>query len=108
MNEELDSWTGKVLVLLSKLFPKAKYEDRETWTEYFPHALTILSSDHLPASEEIAQSNLLFNVSQALEHKEDYGPAEMTIRKSLDLREKVLGGNDLQTLHALGQLESVL
>ena len=108
MNEELDSWTGKALVLLSKLFPKAKYENRETWMEYLPHALTILSSDHLPASEEIAQSNLLFRVSQALEQMGDYDPAEMTVRKSLDLREKVLEENDLQTLHALGQLGSVL
>lgn len=55
---------------------------------YLPHVPTVLSSDLSPASEKIAQS--LFD--GPLEQKEDYNPAKMMARKSLDLREGALEG----------------
>ena len=107
MNEELESWTKKALVLLSERFPKAKYENREIWMAYLPHANTVLNSDQLPASGNIAQATLLINVSWALQQKGDYDPAEMMAQKSLDLRKKALGEKDLQTLHSLSNLALV-
>ena len=85
---ELDSWTGKALKVLSNLFPDGTHENREIWMAYLPHAHTVLNSDHLPASENIAQATLLYDVSNALEYKGDYDAAEMMAQKSLDLREK--------------------
>ena len=108
INKELDSWTGKALVLLSKLFPEGTYENREIWMTYLPHAQTVLNSDNLPASENIAQATLLFNVSRALQLKGDYDGAEIMARRSLGLRKKIQREKDLQTLHSLSNLGSVL
>ena len=107
INEELDSWTGKAVVLLSELFPEETYENPETRMKYLPHAQTILNSDKLPASENIAEATLLFSVSRALGEKGDYDAAEMMARKSLNLREKALGKNDLETLSSLANLALV-
>lgn len=86
MNQTLDFWTGKALVLLSKRFPKGMYKNRKIWMTYLPHAHTVLNSRNVSASENIAQATLLFNVSEALLEKGDYDSAEIIARKSLDLR----------------------
>lgn len=104
MNRELVSWTGNVLVLLSELFPSPRYENREIWMAYLPHVHTVLNSDRLPASEDIAQATLLNNVSWALQQKGDHDTAEMVAWKSLDLREKLLSKEDLETLDGLKNL----
>ncbi|MCJ1271298.1 hypothetical protein MMC22_011198 [Lobaria immixta] len=105
---ELNSWTRKALVLLSQLFPDGTYENREIWTAYLPHALTVLNSDQLPASENIAQAALEFDVSWAFRQKGDYNQAERMAQRSLDLREKVLGKKNLQTLSSLSSLAIML
>ena len=108
MKKELDFWTGKALILLSEHFPKGTYEYREIWMVYLPHALTVLNSGHLPASENITQATLLFNVSEALRRKGDYDPSEMMAQRSLDLRRKVLGERNFETLCSLRNLGMVL
>ena len=108
MNEELDAWTGKALVLLSELFPTGTHKNQEIWMAYLPHAQIVLKSDQLPAGEHIAQATLLFNVSMALQKKGDYNPAEIMAQKCLDLREKVLGAKHPDTLFSLSNLSSVL
>ena len=107
MNEELESWTRKALVLLSELFPRATYRNREIWTAYLPHARIVLNSNHLPASEDIAQATLLYSVSVAFQQKGDYDPAEVMAQKSFDLRENVLGEKHADTLHSLSNLGTV-
>ena len=108
MNEELDLWTGKALVLLSTSFSTGTYENRETWMAYLPHAHAILSSDHLPSNENIAQATLRLKVSQALRQKGDYILAERMAQKSLDIREKALGKKHVHTLYALQNLGFML
>ena len=108
INKELGPWTGKALVLLSELCPRGTYENQEIWNAYLPHAHTVLDSDHLPASESIAQATLLFHVSEALENKGDYDQAEMMARKCSELREEVCGEKDLDTLRSLGNLGTML
>ena len=108
MNKELGYWTGRALLLVSALFPEGTYENREIWMTYLPHAHTVLNSNHLPASEDTAQATLLFNVSRALCQKGDYNAAETMAQKSLDLREKVLGEKDLETLYSLKNLGLVV
>ena len=108
MNDELDYWTGKALILLSKLFPRGLLKYRETWMAYLPHAQTILKSDYLQDDKNADQATLLFHVAEALEEKGDYNLAETMARKSLELREKVLGGKDLETLSSLCNLGQVL
>ena len=108
INNELDSWTGKALVLLSELFPRPMFENRAIWMAYLPHAHIILNSDHLPPSENIAQAILLHNVSWALQEKGDYDPAEMMAWKCLNLREKVLREKDYDTLCSLDSLGWIL
>ena len=107
INEELDSWTGKAVVLLSELFPEGTHENREKWMTYLPHAHTVLNSDYVPASENIAQATLLYNVSKALEEKGDYDVAQMMAQESLNLREKALGEKDLKTLSSLRNLATM-
>ena len=104
MNEELDSWTQKALVLLSQLFPHPKFENQEIWMAYLPHARIVLNSDHLPASENIAQATLLHKVSQAHQGKGDYNSAETMAQKCLDLRKEVLGEKHVDTLYSLRNL----
>lgn len=108
MNKELEFWTGKTLVLLSEIFPLPQFENQETWMAYLPHAHNVLNSNHLPAGEYIAQATLLFKVAQALERKGDFDSAEMMARTSLDLREKILGEKNPETLRSLTKLGSVL
>ena len=101
MNEELDTWAEKALVLLSDLFPSPKFENQDTWMAYLPHTHTVLSLDHLPASNSIDQAKLLYCVFWAQRENGDYAVAEMMAWKSLDLREKVLGKKHTHTLHSL-------
>lgn len=108
MNKELDSWTGKALVLLSKAFPEGTDENREIWMAYLPHAITILGSDRLPANENTARASLLCNVSEALEQKGEYYSAETMAQKSVDLRKNVLGEKSLETLDSLSRLGTML
>ena len=107
-NGELDSWTRKALVLLSDRFPFAKFENQEIWMPYLPHARIVLNSNHLPASENIAQATLLYKVSNALQQKGDYDSAETMAQKSFDLRKEVLGKNHVDTLRSLSSIRSVL
>ena len=86
MNKVLDSWTGKALVLLSKAFPEGTDENREIWMVYLPHAITLLGSDRLPASENTDRASLLCNVSEALERKGECYSAETMAQKSVALR----------------------
>ena len=108
MNKELDTWTGKALVLLSDFFPSPEFENQDIWMAYLPHANTILNSDHSPASGSIAQASLLYYVAWAHERKGDYALAEMMAWKSLHLREKLLGKMHTQTLHSLNHLGVML
>ena len=104
LNKELDSWTGKALVFLLKLFPFPESENQEIWMAYLPHAHTVLNSDYLPPSQKVAQATLLFEVSMALQQKGDYDGAEIMAQKSLDLRERVPGETHIDTLHSLSNL----
>lgn len=58
-------------------------------------------------SEIIARATLLYNISNALEHKGDYEAAKIRAQKSLDLRENILGEKHLETVHSLRRLGSV-
>lgn len=108
MNEELDSWTEKALVLLSERFPNPEFENQDLWMAYLPHAHTVLESNHLPASKITAQATLLFNVSRAVTHLGVYDLAETMARKSFDLRKKALGGKNLETMYSVSNLGSEL
>ena len=108
MNKELGFWTGKALVLLSKLFPVGTYAKRKIWNVYLPHAHTVLNSSHLPVSKSNTQAILLLHVSEALETKGDYDQAEMMARRCVHLREEVLGEKDLDTLRSLRNLGAIL
>ena len=97
-----------MLVWLSKLFPGGTYENQETQIACLPHAHTVLNSDKLPVSENIAQATLLFKISVALWGKGDYDAAKIVAWNFLDLREKALEKDDLDILHNLRNLGSVL
>jgi hypothetical protein len=77
---------------------------------YLPHAQTILQYQLKSPStdDQLAKAVLLGNVSSYFHFLGDYKAAATTAKGSLDLREKYLGGNHLETLFAMRFLAECL
>ncbi|KAI9654122.1 MAG: hypothetical protein M1829_000976 [Trizodia sp. TS-e1964] len=122
INKQLDSWTMRIIDILSKLFPPPAHENRYVCENYLPHALIVLSSrqaelyDQLEtgqllqetAAGPISQATLQRNISWYLNQKGDYTTAYEMAHRSLVLFNKVLGSEHQSAFPSISALASAL
>jgi tetratricopeptide (TPR) repeat protein len=105
---ELSLWSRKALIQVAEVFPFPEHENRATWTIYLPHAQSVLSFQEYSSDFEESQRDLLFNIGECFRIGGKYEEAERMHRQTLELREKVLGEDHLDTLASMNNLASVL
>jgi tetratricopeptide (TPR) repeat protein/nucleoside phosphorylase len=97
----------EVIQRLAEAFPFPRYENRDVWTKYLPHAQTALEFREDSTDEE-AERRLLFNVANSHSILGKYQEAEQMHRQTLELKEKVLGKEHPDTLDTMNNLALVL
>lgn len=123
MNNELSISAQRALEHVAAVYPDGIHENRETWTSFLPHALAILSSDHLPAPTPLspcpldrglppncfcaAHAKLLFRFSKSLFSRGEYTSAEPLAQKADIILEKSMGSTSLHTLEAVSLLAKI-
>jgi tetratricopeptide (TPR) repeat protein len=105
-----DRWAFLALLILSKRFPYGDYEHWKTCAIYFPHADMILRYDFHGHRNEVstAQATLLSNMSRYLREQGSYDTSVEKAKKSVKLREEVLGPEHPETLTSLDNLARAL
>jgi len=98
----------EALALLADRFPNGEYENREICEFLLPHAQAVLRYDLVSESSMIQRAELLYNISWFDSRQGRCNPAYEKISEVYDLREKLLGLKDCQTLSSLNLLASVL
>ena len=97
----------EVIQRLAEAFPFPRYENRDVWTKYLPHAQTALEFREDSTDEE-AEWRLLFNVANSHSILGKYQEAEQMHRQTLELKEKMLGREHPDTLGSMNNLALVL
>jgi tetratricopeptide (TPR) repeat protein len=105
---ELSLWSGKTLAQITRVFPFFKYENRDECTRYLPHALCILDFPEFSENFEEPLETLLCNIGEYFLKAGKYSEAEQRYRQALELREKVLGKDHLDTLMVKNKLATSL
>jgi hypothetical protein len=105
--DELSLWSGKALILVAEVFPFPKHENRATWTIYLPHAQRVLSFQESSGDFEESQQDLLFNMGECFQISGKYIESEQMYRRTLELGEKVLGVEHVDTLCGMNNLALV-
>jgi tetratricopeptide (TPR) repeat protein len=108
--QETDSlimWSGKMISLLSDVFPTGQYENRAIWTEYLPHATHLLALSGPSGGDKTALVELLGKVGWCLESDGQYTAALDISQRELNLRTEVFGEKDPDTLTTISNLGSI-
>ncbi|KAK5290627.1 hypothetical protein LTR99_011028 [Exophiala xenobiotica] len=100
-------WIEETMQRLADIFPFPEHENREVWRQYLPHVLSAVHFQEHDVREE-ADIRLLFNIAESYALLGRYREAEEMHRQALDLREKVLGEEHLDTLDSMNNLAIVL
>ncbi|KAI1320991.1 hypothetical protein F5Y16DRAFT_417212 [Xylariaceae sp. FL0255] len=104
--EEWVQWTANVVQQLKKTYPFPNHENRERWMEYLPHGQAVLEIDG--AVQTSGDSGLLVAVAESYSILGKYSQAEHLYRQTLELRERVLGRENPDTLTSMNNLAFVL
>ncbi|KAI0203080.1 P-loop containing nucleoside triphosphate hydrolase protein [Astrocystis sublimbata] len=104
--EEWVQWTANVVQQLTKAYPFPTHKNRERWMEYLPHGQAVLEIDG--AVQTIEDSGLLGAVAESYYILGKYSQAERLYRQTLELRERVLGRENPDTLASMNNLAFVL
>ncbi|KAI6447382.1 hypothetical protein MCOR17_010551 [Pyricularia oryzae] len=97
----------EVVCQLSERFPWPTHENRDVWTSYLPHAQTVLEFRGYCMEKETL-GLLQHNVAEVYNLLGQHEEAEQMHRKTLALREKVLGPENPSTFDSISNLASVL
>jgi tetratricopeptide (TPR) repeat protein len=112
LQDEWRSWNQKTLNQVTSVFPWPQYENITIWMLYLPHAhcITTTFNDPLSRTKETEEllGRLLLNLGICSQFQGKYAEAEVLYRESLQLREKVLGPEHLDTLGSINNLASSL
>ncbi|KAI0159859.1 hypothetical protein GGR52DRAFT_582588 [Hypoxylon sp. FL1284] len=90
-NGEWQEWAMDAIQHLTDEYPFPNHENRSIWMRYLPHGRAVL---HLRNEFADKETDLLFN----------YNEAEQMYRKTLELRERVLGREHPSTLASINNL----
>jgi hypothetical protein len=107
MNNELHLATSEAYLVMGERYPVSTFENREACRTCFPHAMVLLSIDRMidpgmcQPETHMAQAELSYKVSRYLLQKGDYRLGESMVQSSLVIKEKWLGEEEVETLHAM-------
>ncbi|KAI7911535.1 kinesin light chain [Pyricularia oryzae] len=97
----------EVVCQVSERFPWPTHENRDVWTSYLPHAQTVLEFRGYCMEKETL-GLLQHNIAEVYNFLGQYEEAEQMHRKTLELREKVLGPENPSTFESMNNLALVL
>ncbi|KAI0451044.1 hypothetical protein F5B21DRAFT_393516 [Xylaria acuta] len=103
---EWETWTTNVVQRLTEVYPFPEYENKETWMKYLPHGQAVLEIDGITGAK--GDITLLFNIAASYAMLGKYSKSEQLYRKTLELKEKVLGKEHPDTLESMNNLANVL
>ncbi|OAR02561.1 hypothetical protein LLEC1_04119, partial [Akanthomyces lecanii] len=107
VEQKLKHCSTAVAQWLAVVFPSPAHENRDVWLKYLPHVQSALDfSDAVDANE--ARGALLFKMAICLSLLGKYNSAEVSYRKSLQLRKEALGIEHPFTLDSMNGLANVL
>ncbi|KAI3530692.1 hypothetical protein CABS02_14420 [Colletotrichum abscissum] len=92
---------------LCERFPWPKHENREVWVAYLPHAQAALQVQNWCTDAELL-CDLLSSIGRSKDLLGKYNEAEQMHRQALELKEKVLGPENPDTLISMNNLAEVL
>nr|XP_036584595.1 uncharacterized protein CTRU02_05670 [Colletotrichum truncatum]KAF6794113.1 hypothetical protein CTRU02_05670 [Colletotrichum truncatum] len=103
---EEEEQVTETIYWLSERFPWPDHKNREVWMTYLPHAQAALRFQDWCTDEE-ALWDLLANTGRSNELLGKYGEAEQMHRQTLEMRKKVLGPENPNTLSSMNNLAGV-
>ncbi|KXH58327.1 hypothetical protein CSAL01_13102 [Colletotrichum salicis] len=92
---------------LCERFPWPKHDNREVWVAYLPHAQAALQVQNWCTDDELL-CDLLYSIGRSNDLLGKYAEAEQMHRQTLELREKVLGPENPDTLGSINNVALVL
>lgn len=104
---ERNKYTTSVIERLAEEFPFPRYENKDLWMKYLPHAQAALDFREGTGNKK-AEGDLLFCVGVALFQLGKYAEAEQMNQQTLEIREKVLGKEHHDTLASMHSLANAL
>ncbi|KAI1460374.1 hypothetical protein F4805DRAFT_417324 [Annulohypoxylon moriforme] len=102
---ELQRWVEIVVERLSHVFPSPQPSNMKVWTSYLPHASVVLELREKPSDKG---DKLLSKVAESYNILGDFEEAERLYRELLELRQRILGEDNPETLNAMQKLINVL
>ncbi|KAI1086055.1 hypothetical protein F5B19DRAFT_498713 [Rostrohypoxylon terebratum] len=106
-NGEWQEWATKVFQRLTNEYPLPKHENRAIWMRYLPHGQALLELEEDLTNKE-AKVDLRLKVAHSYTILGKYNEAEQLCRQTLELRERVLGKENPDTLSSMNNLANVL
>jgi Tetratricopeptide repeat len=105
---QLSIWADRALVRLADVVPSGGHEGRAMWTAYLPHAIHAATTLDISNENEEVKIILLDKTGRCQQSIGHYKAAEGTHRRSLELREKVLGKEHPDTLTSMNEVAHAL
>jgi tetratricopeptide (TPR) repeat protein len=105
------TWLGAAVRLLRAAFPERAETDPEQWplcARLLPHVQAVdqLAADRMAESRGLAGCMAL--AGAYLWARGDFGPARQLLQRALEIRERWVGADDLDTAQSLNDLAAVL
>jgi tetratricopeptide (TPR) repeat protein len=105
---KLSFWTSKALERVATAFPFFEHKKKDQCMSLLPHTQYVLKFQRETTDSSESLRDLLFNVGEYFQQTGKYKEAETMHRRTLELREKVLGLEHPSTLTSMNNLASVL
>ncbi|KAK1656993.1 hypothetical protein BDP55DRAFT_43077 [Colletotrichum godetiae] len=105
--EREEEQVTETIYWLCERFPWPKHDNRKVWMAYLPHAQAALQVENWCTNDELL-CDLLCSIGESNNLLGKYAEAEQIHRQTLELREKVLGPENPDTLTSMDNLAVVL
>ena len=99
---DMNDWVTKIIRQLAEVYPFPEHENRGIWMRYLPHTQYVLAVK--TTQDELAEVKLSENVGASFGSLGQYREAEAMHRRALEIQEKVLGPEHLNTLYSANRL----
>ena len=103
-----EKWQSEVIAVLSQRFPLGDYENWKECERLSPHAQTVLSYANTSKESTLQRAQILHNLARFDGEQSRYEMAEYRFKEAANMRQKVLGLNNSETLKTMSCLGEVL
>ncbi|KAI9858313.1 MAG: hypothetical protein M1813_007588 [Trichoglossum hirsutum] len=108
MQKTKELYQEEAMKLLSERFPNGEHENWNTCESLSPHADVVLQYYYTSRSSQLYRAMLLYNIAWYELRQGRYESAYRSCKEAYDERQRLLDGNDPETLNSLSLLASVL